>query len=107
MGYSIPPSSDGVTATEYDGQGYGPNRALYCSSDFTILAMRECGSSLTPACTATVTCTGRGRFAVAVAVASAKRPADVPMSPTDGADQGPCPSATPVASTSYPAGTVT
>ena len=40
MGYSIPPCTDGVTATEYDTHFYGPSAAVYRAGVQTIFGGR-------------------------------------------------------------------
>src|SRR3954470_23662899 len=72
---------------------------------FFSLSRYAVADSAMPACTPTVICTGLGAFTVAVALV--KWPTVMAKSGAVGADQVPFPSGTPVASTSYPGGTVT
>src|SRR5687768_5669758 len=103
IGYSIPPDSSGVSANEYDGHGYGPNRREKSFSTFTTLSRYGPGASPTCRSTATLTATPPS----AVPVTTRKSPIDIAQSGTPDATQWPGASDTPVASTCEPAGTTT
>src|SRR5438874_9091535 len=75
VGYSMPPVRDGVMASVYVGQAYGPKRALWVCSTLTALAANWAGLTPVPADAPTVTATGSGTWAAEVAMA--QRPDDM------------------------------
>ena len=104
VGYSMPPVRDGVMASVYVGQAYGPKRALWVCSTLTALAANWAGLTPVPADAPTVTATGSGTWATEVAMA--KRPVDMAKSRTAVAVQWPGRSLTPPASTPRSGGDV-